>query len=58
MDLSEKQEEDEIKQFSLEVQKDIKAENSNDYFRQKFEKYEYLITEEKLTKTEQNRINE
>lgn len=58
MDLPEKQEEDEIKQFSLEVKADFKAENFGGCFRTRFEKYEHLIKKEKLTKSEQDWIKE
>lgn len=58
MDLTERQEEKEIQQFSLEVQEEIKAENFNGCFHQKFEKYEYLMKKEKLTKSEQEWISE
>ena len=58
MDLPEKQEEDEIKQFSLEVKVDFKAENFGGCFRTRFEKYEHLIKKEKLTKSEQDWIKE
>ena len=58
MDLPERQEEREIQQFSLAVQEEIKAENFNGCFYQKFEKYEYLMKKEKLTKSEQEWISE
>lgn len=58
MDLPERQEEREIQQFSLAVQKEIKTENFNGCFYQKFEKYEYLMKKEKLTKSEQEWISE
>ena len=58
MDLPEKQKEDEIKQFSLEVKTDFQAENFNGCFRTRFEKYEHLINKENLTQTEQEWIKE
>ena len=58
MDLPEKQEEDELRQFSLEVQTEEQANNFSGCFRTRFEKYEYLIKQEKLTNAEQNWIKE
>lgn len=58
MDLAEKQKEDEIKQFSLEVKTDFQAENFNGCFRTRFEKYEHLIKKDNLTKSEQDWITE
>lgn len=58
VDLPEKQETDEIKQFSLEVKKEVEADNFNGCFKQRFEKYEYLLKKDKLTKKEQDWINE
>ena len=58
MDLSEKQKEDEIKQFSLEVKADFQAEKFNGCFRTRFEKYEHLIKKDNLTKSEQDWIAE
>lgn len=58
MDLPEKREEEEIKQFCLEVKEETQAENFNGCFQQRYEKYEYLLTKEKLTKSEQNWIEE
>lgn len=58
MDLPEKQKEDEIKQFSLEVKTDFQAENFNGCFRTRFEKYEHLIKKDNLTKSEQDWITE
>lgn len=58
MDLPEKQKEDEIKQFSLEVKADFQAENFNGCFRTRFEKYEHLIKKENLIKSEQDWIAE
>lgn len=58
MDLSEKQQEDEIKQFCIEVKSETQAKNFNGCFQQKFEKYEYLINKENLTEKEKNWIAE
>ena len=58
MDLSKKQEEDEIEQFRIGVKEDIAAEVSNDCFQQKFDKYEYLMKKGTLTKKEQDWIAE
>ena len=58
MDLSQKQEEDEIEQFRIGVKEEIAAEVPNDCFRQKFEKYEYLMKKGTLTKKEQEWIEE
>ena len=58
MDLPEKQEEDELRQFSLEVQTEEQANNFSGCFRTRFEKYEYLIKQEKLTNAEKNWIKE
>ena len=58
MDLPEKQKEDEIKQFSLEVKADFQTENFSGCFRTRFEKYEYLIKKDNLTKSEQDWIEE
>jgi hypothetical protein len=58
MDLSQKQEEEEIEQFRIGVKEEIAAEIPNDCFRQKFEKYEYLMKKGTLTKKEQEWIEE
>lgn len=57
-DLPEKRKNDEIKQFIIEEKNKIKTKNSSGYFQRRFEKYEYLLTKEKLTKNEQDWINE
>jgi len=56
MNLPEKQAEDEIKQFCIEIKSEAQAENFNGCFQQKFEKYEYLINKEKLTQKEKDWI--
>ena len=58
MDLPEKQEGDEIKQFSIEVKSEVQAECFNGCFRTRFEKYEHLIKKDNLTKSEQDWIAE
>lgn len=58
VDLIEKQEEDKLKQFSLEVKQEMQAENFSGYFMQKFEKYEYLINKETLTSKEKDWISQ
>ena len=57
-DLPEKQEEDELKQFSLEVKAEAQAESFRGCFKTRFEKYEHLLTKDKLTKSEQDWISE
>lgn len=58
MDLAEKQEENDLEQFKLEVKAEIKAENLNGCFQQRYEKYEYLIKKETLTPKEKDWIEE
>ena len=58
MDLSERQEEDEIEQFRIGVKEEIAAEIPSDCFQQKFDKYEYLMKKGNLTKKEQDWIAE
>lgn len=58
MDLPEKRESDEIELFSIESKEEFIAENFNGCFKTKFEKYEYLLTKEKLAQSEQDWIEE
>ena len=58
MDLIEKQEEDEINDFKLAIKEEIHADDFNGYFNTRFEKYEYLMKQDKLTKKEQEWILE
>ena len=58
MDLPEKQEADEIEQFKQEVIVENQTENFSGYFQNNYEKYDYLLTKEKLTKDEQEWIKE
>jgi len=58
MNLPEKQEEDEIQKFQIEVKKQTEKECQNGIFQNKYEKYEYLLTKDKLTKDEQDWIEE
>ena len=58
MDLPEKQEEDEIQEFSIEVKKQANEEIFNGIFKNKYEKYEYLLQKDTLTKDEQDWIEE
>ena len=52
MDLHEKQEEDEIQEFSIEVKKQTEKERQNCIFQNKYEKYEYLLSKDNLTNDE------
>lgn len=58
MDLIEKQEEDEINDFKLAIKEEIQADDFNGCFNTRFEKYEYLMKRDKLTKKEQEWILE
>ncbi len=58
MDLPEKHEEDEIQEFSIEVKKQANKEIFNGIFKNKYEKYEYLLQKDTLTKDEQDWIKE
>lgn len=58
MDLIEKQEEDEINNFTLAIKEEIQADDFNGCFNTRFEKYEYLMKQDKLTKKEQEWILE
>ena len=58
MDLPEKQEADEIQEFSIEVKKQANEEIFNGIFKNKYEKYEYLLQKDTLTKDEQDWIKE
>ena len=52
MDLHEKQEEDEIQEFSIEIKKQTEKERQNCIFQNKYEKYEYLLSKDNLTNDE------
>lgn len=52
MDLDEKQEEDEIQEFSIEIKKQTEKERQNCIFQNKYEKYEYLLSKDNLTNDE------
>lgn len=58
MDLPEKQEADEIQEFSIEVKKQANEEIFNGIFKNKYEKYKYLLQKDTLTKDEQDWIKE
>ena len=58
MNLPEKQESDEIEQLRFEIKKEADEENFNGIFKNKYEKYEYLLKKEELTKDEQEWIEE
>ena len=58
VDLPEKQEEDEIQEFQIEVKKQMDKEYQSGIFQNKYEKYEYLLTKGNLTKSEQEWIEE
>ena len=58
MDLIEKQEEVEINDFKLAIKEEIQADDFNGCFNTRFEKYEYLMKQDKLTKKEQEWILE
>ena len=58
MDLPEKQEEEEILEFQIEVKKQANKEIFNGIFKNKYEKYEYLLQKDTLTKDEQDWIEE
>ena len=57
-DLPEKQEENEIQEFSIEIKKQAEEEIFNGIFKNKYEKYEYLLQKDNLTKDEQDWIEE
>lgn len=56
MDLPEKQEEEEIQELQIEVKKQVEEEYQNGIFQNNYDKYDYLLTKEKLTKDEQEWI--
>lgn len=58
MDLPEKQEEEEIQEFQIEVKKQVEEKYQNGIFQNKYEKYEYLLQKDTLTKDEQDWIKE
>ena len=58
MDLIEKQSEDELNQFRLEIKQEENSENFSGCFQTRFEKYEYLLNKETLSKKEQDWISE
>ena len=58
MDLIEKQSEDELNQFRLEIKQEENNENFSGCFQTRFEKYEYLLNKETLSKKEQDWISE
>lgn len=58
MDLPEKQEEEEIQEFQIEVKKQVEEKSQNGIFQNKYEKYEYLLQKDNLTKDEQDWIKE
>ena len=58
MDLPEKQEEEEIQEFQIEVKKQVEEKYQNGIFQNKYEKYEYLLQKDTLTKDEQDWIEE
>ena len=56
MDLIEKQNDDELNQFRLEIKQEENNENFSGCFQTRFEKYEYLLNKETLSKKEQDWI--
>ncbi len=58
MDLIEKQNDDELNQFRLEIKQEKNNENFSGCFQTRFEKYEYLLNKETLSKKEQDWISE
>ena len=54
MDLIEMQSEDELNQFRLEIKQEENSENFSGCFQTRFEKYEYLLNKETLSKKEQD----
>ena len=58
MDLIEKQNDDELNQFRLEIKQEENSENFSGCFQTRFEKYEYLLNKETLSKKEQDWISE
>ena len=58
MDLPEKQEEKDIQEFQIEVKKQVEEKYQNGIFQNKYEKYEYLLQKDTLTKDEQDWIKE
>ena len=58
MDLIEMQSEDELNQFRLEIKQEENSENFSGCFQTRFEKYEYLLNKETLSKKEQDWISE
>lgn len=58
MDLIEKQNDDELNQFRLEIKQEGNNENFSGCFQTRFEKYEYLLNKETLSKKEQDWISE
>ena len=58
MDLIEKQNDDELNQFRLEIKQEENNKNFSGCFQTRFEKYEYLLNKETLSKKEQDWISE
>ena len=58
MDLIEMQSEDELNQFRLEIKQEENSDNFSGCFQTRFEKYEYLLNKETLSKKEQDWISE
>ena len=58
MDLIEKQNDDELNQFRLEIKQEENNKNFSGCFQTRFEKYEYLLNKEILSKKEQDWISE
>ena len=58
MDLIEMQSEDELNQFRLEIKQEENSKNFSGCFQTRFEKYEYLLNKETLSKKEQDWISE
>ena len=58
MDLIEKQNDDDLNQFRLEIKQEENSENFSGCFQTRFEKYEYLLNKETLSKKEQDWISE
>ena len=58
MDLIEKQNDDDLNQFRLGIKQEENSENFSGCFQTRFEKYEYLLNKETLSKKEQDWISE
>ena len=58
LDLEEKQENGEIQKIQTEIKQDLKNDYLNGCFQKKYEKYEFLIKKENLTKEEKDWIKE